>query len=280
MSLRPERFAPNASVIPYGRGGLPRNVARRWLMRAAVVAILVGMAPLAKFLWQRTRVLYWQHRCLNHVDPPGTVVYEEDPDHVASLLFRPSTAYVKLPKFTLPGPLYRVPTLAGKMPQEFERLFPSGADFVVFLHRRRSSEGKERLVVVTARVYEDLSPRTAFFDGHDHYFAGFYIKLGEGVAVVPAGIFGPEPSLPAADPMAGYSLTKNPQENVTGYRLFAGQPDPIDESRFTIRYEVGTGNYERETVQKPTWISGEIEGQLQTDGEVKLTVGSGPLRLQ
>jgi hypothetical protein len=46
-------------------------------------------------------------------------------------------------------------------------------------------------------------------------------------------------------------------------RLFAGQPDPNDDSHFTIRYEVDN---------QP----GTIDGWLQADDTIKLQIRDGP----
>ena len=50
----------------------------------------------------------------------------------------------------------------------------------------------------------------------------------------------------------------------TAFRLFAGQPDPADASRFTIDYEVAGGR-------------GTIEGRLTPDDRVTARIISGPL---
>ena len=48
------------------------------------------------------------------------------------------------------------------------------------------------------------------------------------------------------------------------FTLYAGQPDPVDGSHFTIPYSLGG---------KP----GTIDGRLRRDGTVKLTIRDGPL---
>jgi hypothetical protein len=46
-------------------------------------------------------------------------------------------------------------------------------------------------------------------------------------------------------------------------RVFPGQPDPLDESHFTIPYDAGG-------------VTGTIDGWLQADDSVRLVVRDGP----
>jgi hypothetical protein len=48
-------------------------------------------------------------------------------------------------------------------------------------------------------------------------------------------------------------------------RLYAGQPDPVDSSHFTIPYETTSGR-------------GTIDGWLQADDTVKMQVRDGPAK--
>jgi len=62
----------------------------------------------------------------------------------------------------------------------------------------------------------------------------------------------------------GYTTPLRPVPGTTALRLFAGQPDPLDPSRFTIEYEAAGGR-------------GRIEGRLQAYDGVFARVISGPL---
>lgn len=66
---------------------------------------------------------------------------------------------------------------------------------------------------------------------------------------------------PAFSPTNGVTVVMSRSESFT---LYAGQPDPVDSSHFTIGYVMGGK-------------TGTIDGRLNADGTAKLTVRDGPL---
>jgi hypothetical protein len=124
---------------------------------------------------------------------------------------------------------------------------PRGA--TVFLHERISKSGHHRLVLITRPP------------AHDRPF--MYAFGLEPLVITPAGIKGGVTyHFPPSGPYSWLDdLTRPP---TAGLRFYAGQPDPADPARFTIRYDLSGG-------------SGEIEGRLKDDGAtVSLRITSGP----
>src|SRR5687768_2214472 len=61
---------------------------RRWRRRLVVVGLVlttVGFLYWAPSLWQHARLLYWQRQCLAYAAPAEQVVFEPDPQRLATL---------------------------------------------------------------------------------------------------------------------------------------------------------------------------------------------------
>jgi hypothetical protein len=113
---------------------------------------------------------------------------------------------------------------------------------VLYLHRSRDSSGAERLIVV------ELSYR-------QHYQLGFDCwDLLTANPVRAMGLGANDYTFPMPFDAADKPL-----------RLYAGQPDPNDPSRFTIRYDLDG---------QP----GTIEGWVNEHGTVSLAAKDGPAR--
>lgn len=197
----------------------PNQKRRRAIRRVAVglaallTAILaIKSAPLA---WRHVQILYWQHRAMTYTAPADQVVYDYDPyryDPKGAVKLRglnPSLAVETngdLSDFAEPWDrLYQLMSPPGRKPAA-----------TLFLHQRRNSLGQSRLVVLEFR------PATGTIIG----VVGSQLQQ----ALVRPG-----------------TLIRSPIEELTSLpglpadeerppiRWYAGQPDPRDESHFTVR---------------------------------------------
>jgi hypothetical protein len=198
------------------------------------------------------RFLQLQRRCLSYAPPPGQVVYDDDPEQVATLLS--DAAYAASHPAALKGvsaAVYDNPLFRNYLQRSSSHPFrPAGP--AVFMHRRTSPAGNERLVVV------QFSAAAA---------------PGAAVTTPPAGtplrrfVFRPYPESPATLTRRGAPVLSNFPGDPSGLdllaapgdrtRVLAGQPDPADPSHFTIDY-VHNG------------VAGTIDGWLNDDDTVTL----------
>lgn len=209
MSERPEQlaYAPPPALHR-------RRWVRRLAVRLVVVVILaaVGLTwgPLA---WRRAELLYRQRQCLRYTGPPDSVVCCE-----------PLPAAGQMHPFTFEA---ADPPVAGEVLRYRagrDTLAPGSNGPLLFMHERTTSSGKRRLVVVrrnpaSGRQSWDLPvaytvtlvrPATATTDSA--------VRMQTLIEVVPR------------------DSTDTPH---AALRFFAGQPDPSDASRFTVRYQRG-----------------------------------------
>jgi hypothetical protein len=110
------------------------------------------------------------------------------------------------------------------------------------VHARRSPAGHQRLLVVRFDPLCYLAGGTQPLNADVRWLDGRWGDMG----------YAHSPALPSFKLPASKSL-----------RLFHGQPDPLDESHFTIAYDAGG-------------VTGTIDGWLQADDTVKLVVRDGP----
>ena len=237
-----------------------RKVIRRLVLLLLLLSVAAPAVYHRKRIWHQGRVLYWQHKCLTYTAPVDQVVYDEDDYNISPLLKRagyrgwpvPHPPNAGAPVAPLPPAIatFAAPPLApfiqtGVLPGWLAP--PAGA--TVFLHERTSKTGHRRLVLILRAPVHD---------------APFMHAFGlNAIVITPAGLT-TRPKYPDP-PMVAFSwignLTRPP---TTGLRFYAGQPDPRDDSRFTIRYDLSGG-------------TGEIEGKLKDDGKtVSLQITSGP----
>jgi hypothetical protein len=238
-----------------------RKIARRLIVLLLLVAVAAPLLYWRKPIFRQARLLYWQRQCLRYTAPPDQVVYEENEYKPSPLLGRPGYVGwpVSLPPnvgspngplppaiATLPAPPLASFFTAGGFPPAYVAP-PQGA--TVFLHERTGRTGRRQLVIVTRFPVHDVPFMYAF---------GLNVML-----IGPAGIAsGPTHQYPP--PVAFSWLSDMTRPPTDGLRLYAGQPDPADPSRFTIRYDL-------------SGRSGEIEGRLKDDGQgVSLRITSGP----
>jgi hypothetical protein len=235
---------------------------RRTWMRGITIALCViiagGVAQRVASPWvARAAALRPQARCLSHRLPADFAVYDDDPVESARLIGTPGRQFVPLdyaadcmaPDWRGPGP--RPPRLtapAGFRCDEWERV-GNYAWGVVFMHRVLTRDGAARLVVVRA------APGTA-----SDYAKGPSLHAKP---YIPAA-WSDATSAPRSDDQRytddSFSFQLRRDERL---RIFAGQPDPRDPSRFTIDYEL---NGER----------GQLVGFFNNLGELKLRHVYGP----
>ena len=180
-----------------------RRKFRRWLLLAALLLFTAS----SYFWWNdlvlRCRLYYWQQKCLNYAPPPTQVVYENDPAKAQRLTTQPYDSSQGVYLYLAPewAMLYGLLSPPGRLPAA-----------TLFLHERRSPSGKRWLVAV-------------------HTGAGdsFDVDLVERAAL---------PSRPKLVLSRG---TKHHFPPRTVSRYYAGQPDPIHESHFTIAFDTPDG---------------------------------------
>jgi hypothetical protein len=183
---------------------------------------------------------------MNFSAPATLVVYEDDAADAATLLRGPGGYEA----FDATGyPAYRV---VPPWRQYHQRALgaPVSSHGTVFLHRRRSPGGRERLVAVDVSIHPDpFIPKVV-----THAVVQTFEPVG-----VTAIVRGPTPS-----GARHYRMPHIIYENLDAgaNTFYAGQPDPADASRFTIR-----------VYNAQECLS--LNGKLLDDGSVELTI-SGP----
>jgi len=200
---------------------------RRVLFLLVFLACIYPASYWGPRAWNRGTMLYLQHRCLVHADPPDLIVYESKEAEAAKLL--KDSRYVSLPIYLKTLAPVRIRSIAGYLPGELADLEKMagtsgiGAYATIFLHGMRDKSGRERLVIVR-RDSTNIGPISAPFNFNTTvlYPAGF------GSDIAPAKT--PAPALAYRGPI---QFLRD-----YGLRFYAGQIDPTDPGHFTIRYEL------------------------------------------
>jgi hypothetical protein len=274
-----------------------RRVVPRWAFKALVVGLGVIAAIGAACSVKPRVVRTWDQlqnnaqrkslfqQCLSHTYPASALVFDESVD-TANLKIQvdgKSTALIRPPAVTL-GPsdwdAYQsaswaswpaarnldlrsqwrslmlvngrywlfgrgIKCVSGIRMSRISSISPLEGD-EVFVHGRQAHSGEKQLVVV------GLNP-VAFSIGSDAPFRVNCVTYA-----------GPFRGLRVRWPMVGqeFRFAVPPDQPL---KLYAGQPDPIDESHFTIAYETPAGR-------------GTIDGWLMPDDSVKLQVRDGPAK--
>jgi hypothetical protein len=185
----------------------------RGAMRIAIA--LAALSLLAGAVWVTPRamrygeVLYLQSQCMNYSPPAGQVVHATDPAQLPSLLRNGSPyggSFATGHAFLVPQ---QYSAFAG-------RVKTASAFGTAFLHRRRSKSGNERLVAVNLEILKVSPTKSMTFVASVFDPAGF-VRGPRDVTTSTTGF--------------GRSVLLAPSDR---YVVFAGQPDPSDESHFTI----------------------------------------------
>jgi hypothetical protein len=238
---------------PLNYGRLPERALPLWARLSIVIAMVSIAAYLAhphvrKYLEERARRAQFQadvRRCLADAPPRSVIAYENEPDP-AYLLYLSATPansrYMLLGRGDGKSGAGRLPDHWFELRSRVPALANLPSDPVLFMHERQTPGGTRRLVTVIARVggngvRTDVQVQALTLDasGADKTVPVF---LGES----------PGPLLPDVDLATG-----------TGLRIFAGQSDPRDPSRFVIEFEIDG-------------VSGAIHGQLQDGDRITMSV--------
>jgi hypothetical protein len=242
-------LAPAPAEVPYAP---PPPWHRRRAFRRAGLAAAVLFLALFAWRWGRTALretqsFYWQRQCLAYAPADGWVVFDDDPARAAVLLA--GQGYVRSHSAFGQG-TYAIhdaqpwQTYRGVGRRSFGR---APAAPVVFMHRRTSPAGHERLVAVQIG-YVVGTPREEFNRLNFHPF----VETTRSVL--------PGKKLVQYDPSnRGLNMFRRLGD---GTRLLAGRPDPADASHFTIDY-VHNGT------------PGTIDGWLNDDESVTLAPRAG-----
>lgn len=140
---------------------------------------------------------------------------------------------------------FNVPDFSSKGGDTTQR--SSDAGVVVFMHERGTADKPSRLVIVWGGWYSTLNGVELEAEVYETSHFGMGRQLSGSTTNT-----------------RGTALRVRSPDKSPSFRLFAGQPDPKDASRFTIRYESSRGN-------------GTIEGRITADESVMLRVLDGPV---
>jgi hypothetical protein len=231
---------------------------RRWLTIAFVLLALWAMAEWGPDTARRVRLVWVQSRCAGFEFSPRTVIFDTDPTAGAALLTDPSN-YVAINDaqvWPLAGVARREPDCWVSLKDILfagRNFWPPGpAAPKALVHRLRSISGEERLVAIIVAPDLPLGATAS----------PVYSTRGIGLvaAVVRPGGWNTSPRWDGNSKFlrAGF-------ETAHRLRFFAGELNPADPSRFTVPYEMDGQ-------------SGIVDGKLENDGNVSLTVRDGPAR--
>jgi hypothetical protein len=243
----------------------------RRVVRYALVLLPIGMIVAAAvvsyrapWVWYGSRDAYQRHRMLTFMMPADRVVYEEDPARAARLAALPPdrrAAYVGEPPN--PGGLglagggkgdYRKwpgNSHTSYIPPFFFSLFGThGPPTLVFIHQRVGPGGRRRMVQAT--LGRDLVHQPPGRPLENNVRVGISVATRSDPVDQPFRARG-----------GNYRVIRIPVAPEAVMRVYAGQPDPGDEARFTVKYEIDG-------------VPGTIEGRLEADDAVTLRVVDGP----
>jgi hypothetical protein len=222
-------------------------------MVLGLFALLVCAAKYGPKAYDRLRYTYWENRCMTFTAPPGTIVYQRVPAG-SNVTIPPG--YVNADSVKFPHlmqaiqRIYQAPTevefrFAPRVWAEFMGVahdcFPiDPGDPIVFCHALQSPAGHRRLVTLGLE---------RGFDIGDMLPVAFH-----------AAVYDNDSEITNSE--AGFSYSG--QSLDFPVLIEAGQPDLTAPSHFTIAYQWRDG------------LRGTLDGRLQDDDAVKLTVRPGP----
>jgi hypothetical protein len=224
---------PNSPPLDYAPAQKPSRwrVIRRaalWVAVALLAVLAIRRGP--DFL-RRVAFLYHQRGCLRYTAVPEQVVFDSNPARVAILASDPNFAIVG-------GCAFRKPPADWAAVRSSLSIATPPSSAVLFLHKRVVN-GVPRLIMVE---------RTAAAAESPYFIAGYDVDQH---AIDPATV-----TRAPSDIRQMYGLdvidSIGPHTDI---RIYAGQPDPADDSRFTIRYEFEGKSH-------------VIEGRVAADGRI------------
>jgi hypothetical protein len=177
-----------------------RRSFRRWIIYAVLALVVFsGWFWVPRIVW-RVEMRYYYGHSLGHTAPQSLVAVEPDPAKAAALIAQGT----HLPDIS-GNAVYVADSLAG---------MHWGVGHCVFLHGRRTPAGEQRLILVELMKVNSV-PQLYARAIHLDLFSN-PITTSANFHTLPPGPSHPLPDVP---------------------RLYAGQPDPTDDSHFTIKYE-------------------------------------------
>jgi hypothetical protein len=230
---------------------------RRWWHRLCIASVTM-LAALVVLWWvfAQGRYLWWQRRCLHYIPPADQLVYDDHPPPAWLAMSQPAGEFPLYSQVPCPFP-HGLGQAVSPTARRADPVFMESPDlhrlrvpcFMIFMHGRRYRTGEERLAGVSASEYE--------------------VRPGSYALVLSATMS----KLASAYPGSAIADFDCPSAAILvpdGKRLqiFAGQCDPVDESRFTFAYCLGG-------------VPGVVGGVFrnETDSGFSLTVESGPVQL-
>jgi hypothetical protein len=245
---------------------------RLFLLAWAAFTLYLAYDRMWPWLRVQAPMLLEQRRCLRFTEPKDRVVFDSDPSRVAGLMklagYRVAAARTAAVSTVADDCLAAFDDGQGQAAKLDELrnfrpdtgggsafwgggggLFGRGpdAEAVVFLHRLNAG-GPDRLVVIQSSWYAPPGD------------PGSERAELSATVVVPASCMG-KPEILAGLPTQSCKLWA--PASGQHMRIFAGQADPADPSRFTIDYQASDGR-------------GTIEGRLRSDDTVEMKIASGP----
>ena len=229
--------SPTKAQLDYSRLPPPwyRRTRVRRLLLIAVLAILLFLGwRCGPSIWAKAQFSYWQARCMSYRAPADQIVYE-DAINAPALVWEDSR------------PVGGSPSVESTFPQVMARAVrcwdkfcllrghgPGPQQGILFLHGRKDPTGQRWLVEVQidSRSWNALN-LTCIAESRE----GYDTTLGGSWFVGAKFIGGEQP--------------------VEKLRIYAGQPDPSDPSRFSIPVELGDRK-------------GKLDGRVNRDGAIDL----------
>jgi len=209
---------------------------RRWF-RLGVVLFAIALAT--PIIWYRqdailaVRKWYWQRQCMNWTAPADQILFSDvpaDAERLGALAgYHPAAMPVRLSIGYAPPPL-----LFRRRLSSYLVMFGSSPENTVFLHARRAGgAAKPQLLIISVlpNSFDEVTyTRYALYTGIEQF-------------------------RPATTPVGTVYTLHDLFVSRKSLRLYAGQPDPNDESAFSIGYELDG-------------VKGTLKGRLNANSQV------------
>ena len=210
------------------------------LLALALVAAGVALGP---SLYRRSVRAYWAQRVRTYAAPVDRVVYEEDPGRWPALLG--GSGYRSM-KASSPGWNSFVAYLADPVSRLASAAKLRMGATAIFAHARRTPSGGERVVVVWL-AYNGVRCNAQGASPDNQVRIDVHASVWDGRTLKERYL---------APWIAPQEVARD-RDTPLYLRMYAGQPDPNDPSRFTIPFEIG----DHKDV---------LDGRLRDDGTVVL----------
>jgi hypothetical protein len=229
------------ATVPLQYSKAPQHSAKRVILISLIVILLLGgcwmlATWLGPLLGDRIPFMRRQSACLSWLGPPGEIAYTEDPVEAQQL----SGGHAAGPGFSTLSDangqiedFFAIPTqldLNRMLYPPPNMLFANGKQAVLFLHRRQAQGQESRLVCVQVNFFFPVRSDLAYVR-HSPQAPSLECTVARiaTLRVAPVILENFDWGNPLLD-----ETTPKPT------RIFFGQPDPADASRFSIRFETPT----------------------------------------